>query len=127
MAREKQYQDLYVYMNGVTVGTLTREPTGVLIFKYHDKWLNRKNSRPISLSMPLTEVPYKGHVVDYYFDNLLPDNELVLERIQARFKAPSKKCFDLLSFIGGDCVGALQLLTRSTTTNIKKIQANPID
>ena len=127
MARKKQYQDLYAYMNGISVGTLVRESTGLLTFTYNDEWLNWKNSRPISLSMPLTEIPYKGYVVDCYFNNLLPDSEVILERIQARFNAPSKKCFDLLSFIGGDCVGALQLLTHSTITNIKKIQANPID
>lgn len=127
MARKKKYQDLYVYMNGISVGTLVREPTGHLIFTYDHDWLNWKNSRPISLSMPLTEIPYKGYVVECYFDNLLPDSELILQRIQARFNAPSKKCFDLLSFIGKDCVGALQLLTQSTTANVKKIRANPID
>ncbi len=127
MPRKKKYQDLYVYMNGISVGTLVRESTGQLIFTYDHSWLNLKNNRPISLSMPLTEIPYKGHIVDCYFENLLPDNELIRERIQARFNAPSKKCFDLLSFIGGDCVGALQLLTRSTPTNIKKIQAAPIE
>jgi len=127
MARKKQYQDLYAYMNGISVGTLIRESTGPLIFTYSHEWLNWENSRPISLSMPLTEVPYKGYIVDCYFDNLLPDSELIRERIQARFKAPSRKCFDLLSFIGGDCVGALQLLTRSTATNVKKVQATPID
>lgn len=127
MARRKQYQNLYVYMNGMSVGTLVRESTGQLIFTYDHAWLNWKNSRPISLSMPLTEIPYKGYVVESYFDNLLPDSELIRERIQARFSAPSRKCFDLLSFIGGDCVGALQLLTQSTAINIKKIQAVPID
>lgn len=127
MARKKQHQDLYVFMNGISVGTLARKPTGELIFTYDHEWLNRKGNRPISLSMPLTEAPYKGNVVNYYFDNLLPDSELIRERIQARFNAPSKKCFDLLSFIGGDCVGALQLLTQPTATNIKKIEATPID
>src|SRR5438132_743838 len=126
MTRKKQYQDLYVYMNGIAVGTLVHESTGNLIFKYDDDWLNWKNRRPISLSMPLTEIPYKGYVVDCYFDNLLPDSELIRERIQARFNAPSKKCFDLLSFIGRDCVGALQLLTQSTVTNVKIIQFDDV-
>lgn len=98
MAQKKQYRDLYVYLNGISVGTLTQKPTSGLVFTYHHDWLHLKNSRPISLSMPLTEAPYKGAVVDAYFDNLLPDNELIRERIQTRFKSPSKKCFDLLSF-----------------------------
>lgn len=127
MARKKQHQDLYVFMNGISVGTLERKSTGQLIFTYKDEWLNWKGSRPISLSMPLSEAPYKGDIVNYYFDNLLPDSELIRERIQNRFNAPSKKCFDLLSFIGGDCVGALQLLTQPMGTNIKKIEANPIN
>lgn len=127
MARIKQYQDLYVFMNGISVGILARIATGQLIFTYSKEWLNWKNSRPISLSMPLTEAPYKGQVVNNYFENLLPDSELIRQRIQARFNAPSKKCFDLLSFIGGDCVGALQLLTQASVKNIKKIESQPID
>jgi len=77
--------------------------------------------------MPLTETPYKGYIVENYFENLLPDNELIRQRIQTRFNAPSKKCFDLLSFIGRDCVGALQLLTKPIAKNIKKIQAYPMN
>ena len=67
MARKRQYQDLYIYMNGIRVGSLIRENQhGNLIFTYDDDWLNWENTRPISLSMPLTEIPYKGHVVDCY-------------------------------------------------------------
>lgn len=127
MGRKKQSQDLYIYMNGVFVGTLFRSAIGHLIFTYERDWLHWPNSRPISLSMPLTEVPYQGEIVSNYFENLLPDNELIRERIQARFKAPSKKCFDLLSSIGRDCVGALQLLTQPLTSNIQTIQATPIN
>src|SRR5579864_1085850 len=126
MARKKQYQDLYVYMNGIRVGTLTRESNGTLVFTYDMDWLNWEDTRPVSLSMPLTEIPYKGHVVECYFDNLLPDNDLIRKRIQARFSVLSDNCFDLLSYIGGDCVGALQLLTQPQVSKIKTIQANPI-
>lgn len=127
MARKKLSQLLYVYMNGVSTGQLRRESTGQLIFTYDDSWLTWKNSRPISLSMPLTEVPYKGYLVEDFFDNLLPDNEFIRERIQARFNTPTKKCFDLLSYIGQDCVGALQLLPHPLKKNIKKIKAMPIN
>jgi serine/threonine-protein kinase HipA len=126
MARKKRYQNLYVYMNGVHVGALTRESSGTLVFTYDNDWLTWEGTRPISLSMPLTEIPYKGHVVDSYFDNLLPDSDMIRKRIQARFSVPSDNCFDLLSHIGADCIGALQLLTQSKVTNIKTIQANPI-
>ena len=126
MARKRLYQDLYIYMNGIRVGTLVRESTGHLIFKYDDDWIIWENTRPISLSMPLTETPYKGEIVENFFDNLLPDNEIIRERIQTRFSAPSKNSFDLLTNIGADCVGALQLLTQPKAINVKKIQAKPI-
>lgn len=126
MTRQKQYQDLYVYMNGIRVGTLGRESNGTLVFTYDQDWLSNENTRPISLSMPLTEIPYKGHIVECYFDNLLPDSHLIRKRIQTRFSVPSDNCFDLLSHIGADCIGALQLLTQSKVSNIKTIQANPI-
>lgn len=127
MARKRQYQDLFIYMNGMAVGTLLREPTGNLVFRYELAWLNNEHNRPISLSMPLTEIPYKGQVVEYYFDNLLPDSELIRKRIQTRFSAASNHCFDLLSNIGVDCVGALQLLTHPLEDKIKKINATPIN
>lgn len=126
MAKTKHFNTLFVYMNGIAVGTLARESTGRLTFKYDQDWLHWKNGRPISLSMPLTETPYKGHIVENYFENLLPDSESIRRRIQTRFNAPSQKCFDLLSSIGGDCVGALQLLTQPIATEIKKVDATPI-
>jgi len=108
MARKARITKLFVYMNGLHVGALTRQSSGELIFNYGDNWLQQKDARPISLSMPLTEVPYKGEVVTNYFDNLLPDSDLIRERIQARFGINSKKCLELLAYIGADCVGALQ-------------------
>ncbi len=126
MARRKPFQDLYVYMNGIPVGKLMRESTGNLVFSYDHHWLDLKNTRPISLSMPLTERPYKGYLVDSYFDNLLPDSEVIRKRIQTRFNIPSNHCFDLLSWIGADCIGAIQLLTQDKISNIQKVQATPI-
>ena len=121
MARKIHYQNLYVYMNGMRVGTLKRESGGTLVFAYDNDWLTWEGTRPISLSMPLTEIPYKGHVVNSYFDNLLPDSDMIRKRIQARFSVPSDQCFDLLSYIGADCIGALQLLTQSKVAILASI------
>jgi len=99
---------LYLYMNDILVGVLTRKSSRDLEFQYHFSWLEHESSRPISLSMPLREKSYNGDVVNYFFDNLLPDNDKILDRIQREFSADSKKSFDLLYHIGADCVGALQ-------------------
>jgi serine/threonine-protein kinase HipA len=58
-----------------------------------------------------------------YFDNLLPDNLEIRQRIIARYRANSSMPFDLLSAIGRDCVGALQLLPKG----IKPVNVTSLD
>lgn len=122
----KKTSELYVFMNGLRVGILKRQLSGALSFSYYLDWLERNNARPISLSLPLSEITYVGPNVYHFFENLLPDNQFIRERIQARFGAQSNTCFDLLSYIGMDCVGALQLLTQPEIFDIKKIEATPL-
>ncbi|WP_246590949.1 type II toxin-antitoxin system HipA family toxin [Georgfuchsia toluolica] len=97
-------------MNGELVGRWSVDAQGVHHFQYDDSWIGSPLGRPISLSMALTNRKYSGPVVKHYFDNLLPDNQKIRERIQQRFGAKSQTSFDLLAGIGRDCVGALQLL-----------------
>ncbi|WP_338422595.1 HipA N-terminal domain-containing protein [Aggregatibacter actinomycetemcomitans] len=63
----------------------------------------------MSLSLSLSHRVYRGDPVYNFFDNLLPDNEQIRSRIQQRFQTSTKSPFDLLSTIGQDCVGVLQL------------------
>jgi len=127
MSLKQQAKTLFAYMNGIHVGTLIREAQSRYIFTYEKDWLQRENTRPISLSMPLTETPFRGKIVYSFFDNLLPDSESIRNRVQVRFQTPTNRCFDLLSQIGQDCVGSLQLLTEPLSMDIQKIQAEPKD
>ncbi|GHA16077.1 type II toxin-antitoxin system HipA family toxin [Oceanisphaera arctica] len=102
--------DLDVYMNGYRVGVFTRTSSGAHQFKYDEAWLRLPGSRPISLSMPLRQQTYQGDEAYNFFDNLLPDTLDVRSRILARYHANSTQPFDLLSKVGADTVGALQLL-----------------
>ena len=101
---------LGVWMNGIHVGELTKSASGALAFAYRPEWIGTDGARPISLSMPLQQSAYTGENAYNYFDNLLPDNKLIRDRIQARFKVPTSHPFDLLAAIGLDCVGAVQLV-----------------
>ncbi len=103
--------NLAVYMNGYRVGTFTKTTSGAHQFQYHESWLAQPGSRPISLSMPLRHQAYRGDEAYNFFDNLLPDNTEVRNRVVARYQAVSTQPFDLLSCIGQDSVGALQLVT----------------
>src|SRR5690606_34054007 len=48
-----------------------------------------------------------------YFDNLLPDSDAIRRRVAERFGTESTDPFALLSAIGRDCVGAVQILRDS--------------
>ncbi|MGR4870343.1 type II toxin-antitoxin system HipA family toxin [Variovorax sp. LARHSF232] len=106
---------LNAWMNGEWVGTW-RVHRGSHSFEYTPSWLESEKSRPLSLSLPLTRtLEIKGDVVANYFDNLLPDNQRIRERIGRRFKTKTLEAFALLEAIGRDCVGAVQLLPEGTT------------
>ena len=101
---------LDAWMNGEFVGTW-RVRRGVHAFSYAASWRDSGKSRPLSLSLPLTRtLELRGEVVAHYFDNLLPDNERIRERIGRRFGTRTLDAFALLRAIGRDCVGAVQLL-----------------
>lgn len=100
---------LFIYMNGYEVGEYIHRRSGTQEFIYSDSWLEQRAAIPISLSLPLTDKTHKGDVVYNYFDNLLPDSMDIRNRIQARFGAKTSQPFDLLTHIGRDCVGAVQL------------------
>lgn len=106
---------LNAWMNGEFVGAW-QVNRGAHSFSYAPSWLESEKSRPLSLSLPLTRtLEIKGEVVANYFDNLLPDNERIRERIGRRFKTKTLDAFALLEAIGRDCVGAVQLLPEGTT------------
>ncbi|MBB71782.1 MAG: serine/threonine protein kinase [Legionellales bacterium] len=127
MAASRRNTELYVYFNSILVGTLSYTRANLYHFTYDKDWLTREDARPISLSIPLQEKTCKSEAVYNYFNNLLPDNDIIRKRIQARFQLQTDKCFDLLSSIGRDCIGALQLLPEPLTDTINTIQADTIN
>lgn len=103
---------LGLWMNGHRVGTWRIE-AGSDVLQYDDAWVrNVSLRRPLSLSLPFTpgNGPHKGEAVRFYFQNLLPDKEQILERIARRYKVGATDPNALLREIGRDCVGALQIL-----------------
>jgi len=102
---------LTVWMNGERVGEWGTARGGTPFFRYEREWARSPHARPLSLSLPLTaNLEVRGPRVDDYFDNLLPDNPAIRTRIRTRFRTPSTDAFELLTAIGRDCVGAVQLL-----------------
>jgi serine/threonine-protein kinase HipA len=116
-------------MNGLRVGTWTQTRQGSHQFGYDDAWINSPAARVLSLSLPFTpgNTAHKGAVVENYFDNLLPDSEAIRRRLRARFATDSTLAFDLLSAIGRDCVGAVQLLpNKAVPGEVRKVESEPL-
>lgn len=128
MGRAKKSRSLALWMNGELVGHWRLPATGSQEFLYAESWLASPAARPISLSLPLrpSREPYREHV-EAFFDNLLPDNRQIRERIQRRFQTASLGAFDLLREIGRDCVGALQLLDEAEPApNVRQVTGEPL-
>lgn len=121
---------LAVWMNGLRVGTWTQPRTGAPSFHYDPSWIASDAARVLSLSLPFTpgNTPHRGAVVSNYFENLLPDSDAIRRRLQARFATDSTEAFDLLTAIGRDCVGAVQLLpTDEPPVGFDEIKGTPLD
>ena len=105
---------LNAWMNGEFVGTWFVD-RATHSFLYDPSWLKSPKVRSLSLSLPITASrEVRGEAVANYFDNLLPDNDRIRERLSRRFRTTSVDAFSLLEAIGRDCVGAVQLLPEHT-------------
>lgn len=112
MGRKSRTRALSVWVNGKLAGEWRIPARGETEFRYDSTWVASEEGRPLSLSLPfsLDRGSIKGRPVEHYFDNLLPDADLIRKRVQDRFHTDSRNAFDLLAAIGRDCVGAVQLL-----------------
>ena len=128
MGRPSKSKSIRLWMNGIAVGRWTVSTDSAHEFEYDQGWLMDAVARPISLSMPLRQAPYKDDRVPAFFDNLLPDNNLIRHRIQTKFATSTTSPFDLLAEIGRDCVGAIQLLPDDEVpNNVHTITGTPVN
>jgi serine/threonine-protein kinase HipA len=127
--RPSSKKTLDVWMNGELVGHWKFTSVGVHSFAYNPVWLENPLRRSLSLSLPLSQgtTPFSGKVVEFYFDNLLPDSIGIRKRLASKFGADSTHAFQLLEKIGRDCVGAIQLLPGgSPAPDVWRIDAEPL-
>jgi serine/threonine-protein kinase HipA len=114
MARPKANTPLHVFVNGRRAGTLSREASGAIDFRYAPDWLAWQSTFPISLSLPLREDRYIGAPAINVFDNLLPDSDPIRKRVAERVGAAGADAYNMLAAVGHDCVGAMQFLPEGT-------------
>jgi len=129
MGRRSHSRTLCLWMNGAYVGNWTVAPNAPDRLQYDQAWTQSEQGRPLSLSLPFTpgNAPHHGEKVRTYFDNLLPDSKDIRERLARRFRTGSTEAFELLTEIGRDCVGALEILPEGqSSAGTAPLQAQPL-
>lgn len=129
MGRRSHTRSLGLWMNGAFVGTWSIGPRTGEILQYDNGWLESRQGRPLSLSLPFTpgNAPYRGDAVRAYFENLLPDSKDIRERVARRYQIGTTDAFDLLAQVGRDCAGALQILPDGMApSGVSTVQATPL-
>lgn len=101
---------LVVVADDHVMGELRLETGTQVAFSYAHDWQTRTGAYPLSLSMPLAGRDHSPRVVVPFLHNLLPDNDAILAGWGRRFHVSPRNAFALLSHVGEDCAGAIQIL-----------------
>jgi serine/threonine-protein kinase HipA len=99
---------LLVWLDGAVVADLTMSRRRVPQLRYRPEFVDLCGEGRLGLSVPLpvTRKAYRGELVDYWIEGLLPEGETrtVLERY---FRVRRGDGFGLLAALGRDCAGAV--------------------
>ena len=104
---------LNVWLHGELCGEIEQSPQGDLKFQYVESYPS--GATPLSLSMPIGYPSYPKSRILPFLKGLLPDNENALQAIAKRFGANWRNPFSLLTHIGQEVAGALQILAADIT------------
>jgi serine/threonine-protein kinase HipA len=100
---------LEVFLHADRVGRLERLPGAELRFRYDSAWLSAADV-PLSLSLPLREEAFADRECRPFFAGLLPEGDF-LKSIARAFHISAENPFTVLEEIGGECAGAVSLVT----------------
>lgn len=112
-------QSLNVYLRETKVGFLRLDTQRRFVFQYNQDWLESDRAFPLSLQLPLQPEKFGDNQARPFFANLLPESEL--RRVIAKKLGLSvQNDFALLEAVGGECAGAVSLISDNVQLN-----ANP--
>jgi len=103
--------ELSVYLCNHYAGVLACDKQHRFSFQYAPEWLAKKDVPPLSLSLPFQENSYPDEKARPFFTNLLPESA-VREAVARKLGISPRNEFALLEAIGGECAGAVTLLSR---------------
>ena len=94
-----------VFLRGVKAGLLTEDENGYL-FEYDADFLASDKAEPISLTLPLSDKPYRDKVLFPFFDGLIPEGWL-LNIAEKNWKIDNRDRMSLLLACCKNCIGAV--------------------
>ncbi|RRQ22742.1 type II toxin-antitoxin system HipA family toxin [Thiohalobacter thiocyanaticus] len=103
-------QALSVYLRTERVGRLWLDAGRRFIFQYDPDWLANPGAVPLSLQLPLQPEAFEDDRARPFFANLLPESDL-RRTIARRLGLSEQNDFALLEAVGGECAGAVSVLS----------------
>ncbi len=96
-----------VLVNGVSAGRIERLENGGYRFGYFLEYLARSGARPVSLTLPVSAVPYESGTLFPFFSGLLAEGNL--KELQCRLYRmdPADDFTRLLKTASCDVIGAV--------------------
>lgn len=103
-----------VFLRNKKAGVLTEDESGYR-FEYDSDFLDSEEAEPISLTLPLSSVPYQDKVLFPFFDGLIPEGWL-LNIAEQNWKIDSRDRMSLLLACCKDCIGAVGIIPLNPNT-----------
>ncbi|MDD2737277.1 MAG: type II toxin-antitoxin system HipA family toxin [Desulfuromonadaceae bacterium] len=100
---------LHVYWNNRIVGELTQDGAR-LSFRYDGSYLSLRAALPLSRHLPTRDVMFDDSATRAFFANLLPEGD-IRRQVARQLGVSAENIFALLEGIGGDCAGAVSILS----------------
>jgi serine/threonine-protein kinase HipA len=97
-----------VYYKNTRAGTIEQTDQGYR-FTYDQKYLGRKNPKPVSLTLPLRDTPFESNTMFSFFDGLIPEGWLLDIAIET-WKLNPRDRMQLLLTVCQDCIGAVKII-----------------
>ena len=92
-----------VFISNTLAGILTEDEAGYE-FMYLPEYLASDSAIPVSLTLPLSDKPYRDKVLFPFFDGLIPEGWL-LDIAEQSWKISARDRFSLLLACCKDCIG----------------------
>lgn len=102
-----------IFVDGKLAGCLTEDGEGYT-FKYYPEYLAMSGATSVSLTLPLSENPYKNSMLFPFFDGLIPEGWL-LEIARDNWKLNPRDRMGLLMACCRDCIGNISVIPKNHT------------